>query len=220
MEGFTPLIGCFAVLSSPVILLAGLMVADMLNIRLMSATGFAPIAMDGATCLKTKDDRIVIKPRRFFNWLVIIVLGAFELGLLAVIVRAVINWQSGKEMGEQIGTALGAGVLVAATFFATARSLRRAFIFLDLNSRLLVVGDGPDARQIPFSRVLKVNASSPTPTVSADVVRSYILVALEDGETIEIGSVSGKEQSMRTSAKAIVELIRNATGVKPLAAGA
>ncbi len=198
--------------------LAGWIIVDILSLHLMCAPGFVPIAMDGAACLKTKDNRIVIKPRTLINWLAVIILGACEIGLFVVTITALISLLNGKGMLGQIGLVCGAFIIVGIALFAAARSLRQSSFYLDINTQLLITGHGTHARQIPFSNVQRVDVSSPTSTGishrAVKIVRCYIRVKLKGGKTIKIGSVSGEERRVKTSAKAIAELIGSATGAQ------
>ena len=171
----------------------------------------SPIAMDGATCLKTNDGGVVIRRAQFSNWLAIIVLVPFEFVLLGLIFSANIS---------NILYLIFGIVLIGAALITVARSLRQPSIDFNANSRILEIGRGSNAQRIPFSKIAHISAAPRTTSFGGAVFQLLlnqvlgirIQVMLANGQVIELGSVSGEAIGARARADAIAQLVAEVTG--------
>ncbi|MBI3241862.1 MAG: hypothetical protein HYZ49_06155 [Chloroflexi bacterium] len=162
------------------------------------------IAMDGATCVKTKDGNITFKKRTFTTWVIIVGLGFF---LLLALQFVVADLFSGQESSQE-GGGLGAVAILTIVIFGLTRSMLTPSVYLNANSRVLEIGRGTPTRQILFSNIGHIGLISREGPMG--ITHIDIQALLNEGETIRFGSVSGGTAEAR--ANAIAQLIADATG--------
>lgn len=187
---------------------AGAVWITVWGLRRLLMRGFqSAIPMDAATCLKADDGSVIIRRPVLFLWVVIVVGGAFGFGLLVALLVL------GVGLPAEI---VGAGIIIEGALFfivrSAIRSLRLPSIYINANSRILERGRGSTAQQISFSRISYIRTALPTTNILEGVTRIRIQVTLNDGEVIELGSVSGDPNKARTRATAIAQLVAEVTG--------
>ena len=161
------------------------------------------IQIDGATFLKTDDGNIKIKRRTFFVWLMAILFGACDLGLIIGVIKS-------SEL-SQIIQGVSAILLLGFFLFLNIRILlRQSAVQIDVHSRTITIGKGATEQQILFSQVNEILLPRANEIFRTKVVRIGIL--LNNNKIIEIGSVSGN--TAQTRAVDIVQQIAEATGAK------
>ena len=80
----------------------------------------------------------------------------------------------------------------------------------------LGIGRGSSSRQIPFSSISRVVLGRPGQDYFLEVFKSVeigIEIILDDGQVVQLGTVSGSEKGTKAQAVAIAQLIADATGV-------
>ena len=161
------------------------------------------IQMDGANFLKTDDGNINIKRRTFFTWLMAILFGACDLGLIIGVIKS-------SEL-SQIIQGVSFILLFGFFLFLNVRILLRpSAIQIDVHSRTITTGKGATVQQILFSQVNEILLSQANEIFKTKAVGIGIL--LNNNKIIEIGSVSGN--NAQTRAVDIVQQITEATGAK------
>ncbi len=174
------------------------------------------VQMDGANFLKTDEGNIKIKRRTFYIWFIVMVLGAFELGLIAVAIPGLTDIVNNKDVSTII--IFGVGIFfIGYVLFRSIQSLRKpSIIQIDTNSRIITIGSGLTEEQIPFSQVIEIfSISPPTPRFGLlRVERIDIRIMLDNGKVVEMGSVSGEKYNAQSRAVAIAQQIAEVTGAK------
>jgi hypothetical protein len=191
--------------------------------RSWSMRGFrSAIAMDGATCLKADDGSVVIRRHTARNWIVLTVLLGLGLpligGILWAIIRTLLNGI--PALGEALGIpsvlslAITVGIIIGAGVLTLARLLRLAPVYFHADSEMLEVGRGSSLRQIPFSSISRVviRLSGRGSMGRHETGAFGIGVVLEEGEILELGTVSGEMAKTAERAGAIAQLIAGVTG--------
>ena len=141
-----------------------------------------------------------------------------EFALLAftVLVVTVGHWTLSLLVGLLIGC-----LLIGLALFFAVRSLRQPYIYVNANSRTIEHG----TQKIPFSRISNIRATPRTQSFgrivydvvnvgSSDLNKTCIdiQVVLNNGEVIELGSVSGNvANSVLSRATAITQLVAEVT---------
>ena len=162
------------------------------------------IQMDGANFLKTDDGNIKIKRRTFFTWLVTIIFGAVELGVIIGFIKSL------PDLSQIINLGFVVLFLGFVLFLNIRILLRQSDIQIDVHSRTITLGKGAAEYQILFSEVNEILLSQPKEVFKTKAVGVGIL--LNSGKVIEIGSVSGN--NAQTRAVDIVQKIAEVTGAK------
>jgi hypothetical protein len=180
------------------------------GVRSRSMRGFqSAIVMDGATCLKADDGGVVIRRRiHLYNLWAIVILGPFAFFLLLMLLRFIFFAGISIFLTSVI---IGAALLRVA--LSLVRSLRQpSIIHFKANSRILEIGRGITGQQILFSGISHIRTTPPTKSIFEGVTRIRIQVTLDNGEVIELGSVSGDANKAHTQAAAITQLVAEVTG--------
>ena len=161
------------------------------------------IRMDGANFLKTDDGNIKIKRRTFFTWLMVIIFGTCELGLIFVVIK------SPPDLSQIIKLGF-VGLFLGFVLFLNIRMLlRQSAIHIDAHSKTITIGKGATEQQFLFSQVNEILFSQ------AEMFKTKALgirIMLNNDKIIEIGSVSGN--TAQTRAVDIVQQIAEVTGAK------
>lgn len=172
------------------------------------------IQMDNAIFLKTDEGNITIKRRTFYIWLIITVLGVFEIGLLAAAISVVANIVRGKDISVTITSGIILGPLfLGYVLFQNIQSLHRpSIIHINTNSRTILIGRGSTKEQILFSQISQIlGIDYPTPGTFFNT-KIGIRLILDSGKEIELGSVSGERNKVHSRATAIAQQIAEVTG--------
>ncbi len=161
------------------------------------------IQMDGANFFKTDDGNIKIKRRTFFTWLMAILFGACDLGLIIGVIKS-------SEL-SQIIKGVPFILLFGFLLFLSIRTLLRpSAIQLDVHSRTITIGKGATEQQILFSQVNEILFLQANGALGVKVFAIRIL--LNNDKVLEIGSVSGN--NAQAKAVDIIQQIAEITGVK------
>ena len=162
------------------------------------------IQMDGANFLKTDDGNIKIKRRTFFTWLMVIIFGICELGLIIVVIKSPPDLSQIIQLGF-------VGLFLGFVLFLNIRMLlRQSAILIDVHSKTITIGKGATEQQILFSQVNDILFSQANKIFGTKAVGIRIL--LNNDKIIEIGSVSGN--TAKTRADDITQQIAEVTGAK------
>ena len=178
----------------------------------------ATIAMDGAFCIRAGDGSITIRKRNLRNGLVLIFLGMCLLGTLAglcAFIGGLFRGEWDPDTLLEIGALVAATGLMAAAILVLIRSLRSPPIHINAATRVIEVGRGPSRRSVPFADVSHVEFErlSMRGIEGNDVTVFSIDVTLSDGDTLRLGTVSGKTTKAMERAAAVARLIAETTGV-------
>jgi hypothetical protein len=153
------------------------------------------IQMDGANFLKTDDGNIKIKRRTFFTWLMAILFGACDLGLIIGVIKS-------SEL-SQIIKGVPFILLFGFLLFLNIRILLRpSAIQLDVHSRTITIGKGATEQQILFSQA----------NGALGVKVFAIRILLNNDKVLDIGSVSGNNAQAKSVD--IIQQIAEITGAK------
>jgi hypothetical protein len=161
------------------------------------------IQMDGANFLKTDDGNIKIKRRTFFTWLMTILFGACDLGLIIGVIKS-------SEL-SQIIKSVPFILLFGFLLFLNIRILLRpSAIQLDVHSKTITIGRGATEQHILFSQVNEILFLQANGALGVKVFAIRIL--LNNDKVLEIGSVSGN--NAQAKAVDIIQQIAEITGAK------
>ena len=109
-------------------------------------------------------------------------------------------------------------LLFGPLIYALKQRPKHDLIRFDTSTSMLVVGHGPSAVKIPFSRLSRVYWGSKTVFRDRETGKGVTVISikavLDDGETIELGSTSGKRASAVDRANEIIEFIREASDLE------
>ena len=177
------------------------------------------IQLDGASLLKANDGSLVVRPRSLFNLLAIALLSLVVLGLVAWAASTIFAALSGADtVGNAVEItllALGLGLMLVVAIISSARALFTPAIHLNAGTRLLQLGRGKTARQIPFAKLAHVVADAgPATSVSNQVTSVALQLITTDAETIVLGTLSGEDSEVRGRAESIAESVAQLTGAQ------
>ena len=163
------------------------------------------LKMDNARFGQSEDGSIVVKPRNFAIWFLIIVLAIFLLFFLWVILSGLLH---GSLNANNIGLVL----LLTALIFVLTRSLRKSTIFVNVPTRIIEIKQGVSTQQILFSAVDFIAIDK---GAYYNVNRGiHILVALKNKEVIPFGKISGSDVDVHSRAELIAEALAHKIGVE------
>ena len=179
--------------------------------RRLSMRGFqSAIPMDGATCLKADDGNILFKRRTGHNWLILVCLGgclvAIGAGVVSVFQRI---WVGESVSWGGLSTIIGATGIIVFAIRSTLRSMQLPPILFNTTSRLIDVGRGLTARQIPFSSLSRIGLASREGVLGSTAID--IQAILTNDEIIPLGSVSSSRAKAQARANTIAQLIADIT---------
>lgn len=165
------------------------------------------IEMDGASCLKTDTGDVVIQRRTGRNVFYLVFLTAIQVGMVTLTFMAVRD-----SMVADWEDLAGGVVVIGVAQYLLARSLRLSSLRFSVESGEIEFRRGFSRHhQVPFraiSRVTVADVARHVPLLPTEVWR--IEITLDDGDSLQLGTVSGKAAQQR--AGAIAQLVTEATG--------
>jgi hypothetical protein len=177
------------------------------------------IAMDGAFCIKGSDGSVTIRKRSFRNYLVLVFLAICLAGVIALAVASVGRlFQDGWSMEGTVDlcTMVSVTGVMTAAVLVLVRSLRRPSIHINATSRVLEIGQGLSRREVGFADISRVSFQQRSPHAfeTKQVAVIGIGVALRDGSTLQLGTVSGEAGKTWARADQIARLIAETINVE------
>lgn len=170
----------------------------------------ANFEMDGLMCLKAKDGSLVIKKRKFYNWVALLVILFIGGPLFVLLVWGFIQeFSSGKATFWGIlQWILYLGFIIAILIPAIRiilNTLRRPDISFSAASKQMEFTQGSIMRQIPFSAISKLvidyRGGSGQHIREIKLMFGFVLF-LADGNKFDIGTVSGGLRATEDKAEA------------------
>jgi hypothetical protein len=194
----------------------------------------SPIAMDGTTCLQTRDGSVLIRKRNLRNVLALVFLGLCLLGLVAMMVSFASQIVSETAARDTLPSAdlvgmlpdacelVGAGAIVVSAMVVLVLALRKPSIRVDAGDRAIAIGRGAASQRIPFSELSCVTVDQVRQYDAGDAAMAVfaIVVTLRDGSPVGLGTVSGDAGKARARAEAIAQRVADVAGVPPRKEGA
>lgn len=160
--------------------------------------GKVAITMDGASCRLLEDGSVQIKPRKIRNWVYLIVLSVFTIGIIILVGLSFQNvWDAKSTWLEEIYALcflIPLGISFAGITVYLALSLGTQTVTFHRHSKIIEIGGRASPREISFSSIAHVTKGFTKKGLLVKGIssKSYgIKVVLKDGERIQIGTVSG-----------------------------
>lgn len=171
------------------------------------------IVMDGTYCLKKYNDTsLVFKRRKGRNFSILVFLVLALLGSIAALVSTFSSTPRGEltEAVDDSATLLIVTFILGTAILVLSRSLLTPSICINGNTKMIEIGRGRSIQQVPFSSISNVAAQGID--AASGLVPGYerieINIILEDGDRIQLGSVSGSGADKKAD-----DLIRLVSGL-------
>ncbi len=169
--------------------------------------------IDGARIEQPDSTTIVFKPQRGRNLLLTAVLGLFSLLAALALVSGL---QSGRLLeNNTVDLCIfpAVAILLGAATYTAARGLVQPAIHFDGARSMLVLSTWRQTREIPLLDVDSIGFSvHEVPMYTSNLTRIRLEAILKSGETVRLGTLSGKKETTRQRAGQILSQIRQLMG--------